>query len=79
MLSSQTKDEVTHAAIANLRAAFGGSISLDAMIEADEQVIADAISKVGFWRKKTRQAFRRLYLFFLFLKLHPKLSQASCH
>jgi endonuclease-3 len=54
MLSSQTKDEVTHAAIANLRAAFGGSISLEAMIEADDGVIADAISKVGFWRKKTK-------------------------
>jgi endonuclease-3 len=53
MLSSQTKDEVTHAAIANLRASFGGSISLNAMIEADDKVIADAISKVGFWRKKT--------------------------
>ena len=54
MLSSQTKDEVMNAAIANLRTAFGGSISLEAMIEADENVVSEAISKVGFWRKKTR-------------------------
>ena len=53
MLSSQTKDEVTYTAIANLRAAFGGSISLEAMIEADDEVIRAAISKVGFWKKKT--------------------------
>ena len=53
MLSSQTKDEVMMAAIKNLRAAFGGSISLKAMIEADEKVIEKAISKVGFWKKKT--------------------------
>jgi len=53
MLSSQTKDEVTYAAIGNLRAAFGGSISVKAMIEADNQVISSAISKVGFWKKKT--------------------------
>ena len=57
MLSSQTKDEVTNAAIANLRAAFGGSISLEAMIEADENVISEAISKVGFWRRKTGFVF----------------------
>ena len=53
MLSSQTKDEVTYTAIGNLRAAFGGSISVEAMIEADNQVIATSISKVGFWKKKT--------------------------
>ena len=53
MLSSQTKDEVTNTAIANLRAAFGGSVSLEAMIEADEKVVSEAISKVGFWRRKT--------------------------
>jgi endonuclease-3 len=53
MLSSQTKDEVTNAAINNLRSALGGSISLEGMIDAEDGVIAEAISKVGFWRRKT--------------------------
>lgn len=53
MLSSQTKDEVTDAAVKNLRAAFGGSISLESMIAADDDVISQAIAKVGFWRRKT--------------------------
>jgi endonuclease-3 len=53
MLSSQTKDEVTNAAVENLREAFGGSISLEGMIAAEESVISRAIAKVGFWSKKT--------------------------
>ncbi|KAN0073773.1 DNA glycosylase [Tylopilus felleus] len=64
MLSSQTKDEVTDAAIAKLRAALGGAISVQALMEADDALIADCIAKVGFWRKKTqyiKQAARRLY------------------
>jgi len=48
MLSSQTKDEVTDAAVGKLRAALGGALSLEALLAAEEQVIADAISKVGF-------------------------------
>ncbi|KAH9483573.1 Endonuclease III-like protein [Psilocybe cubensis] len=63
MLSSQTKDEVTNAAVDNLRKAFGGSISVDAMIAADDSVISEAIAKVGFWRRKTtylKQAAIRL-------------------
>lgn len=53
MLSSQTKDEVMHAAATNLREALGGSISVEAMIMADDKFISTAIGKVGFWRKKT--------------------------
>ncbi|KAF9032974.1 DNA glycosylase [Panaeolus papilionaceus] len=53
ILSSQTKDEVTDVAVANLRAALGGSISLQAIIDAPESAISDAIAKVGFWRRKT--------------------------
>ncbi len=52
MLSSQTKDEVTDTAITNLRAAVGGALSIDAIIGADEPTIAEAINKVGFWRRK---------------------------
>lgn len=53
MLSSQTKDEVTNAAVSKLRAALGGSLSVDGLIAADDATISDAISKVGFWRRKT--------------------------
>ncbi|KAI9436322.1 DNA glycosylase [Lactarius indigo] len=63
MLSSQTKDEVTDAAVDKLRAALGGTLSLDAILAAEEHVIADCISKVGFWRRKTqyiKQAAQRL-------------------
>ncbi|KAH7890083.1 DNA glycosylase [Phlebopus sp. FC_14] len=63
MLSSQTKDEVTDAAVAKLRSALGGSISVDALIAADETAISEAIAKVGFWRRKTqyiRQTAQRL-------------------
>jgi endonuclease III len=54
MLSSQTKDEVTDTAVAKLRAALGGTLSLDALLAAEEHVIADSINKVGFWRRKTQ-------------------------
>jgi endonuclease-3 len=53
MLSSQTKDEVVHQAIANLRRAEGGQITLEAMLAARHQVILTAIGKVGFLNKKT--------------------------
>ncbi|KAG2040271.1 DNA glycosylase [Suillus americanus] len=53
MLSSQTKDEVTDAAVEKLRAAVGGTLSVAAIISADDSTISDAIAKVGFWRRKT--------------------------
>jgi endonuclease III len=54
MLSSQTKDEVTDVAVGKLRTALGGTLSLDGLLAAEEHVIADAINKVGFWRRKTQ-------------------------
>ncbi|KII93905.1 hypothetical protein PLICRDRAFT_409015 [Plicaturopsis crispa FD-325 SS-3] len=54
MLSSQTKDEVTDAAVKKLRAAVGGTLNVDAIIAADEGTISEAIAKVGFWRRKTQ-------------------------
>ncbi|KAF8061753.1 DNA glycosylase [Lyophyllum atratum] len=63
MLSSQTKDEVTDAAVSKLRAALGGSLTVDASIAADDKTISEAINKVGFWRKKTehiKKAAQRL-------------------
>ena len=56
MLSSQTKDEVTDAAVSKLREAVGGSLTVEAILEADEKDIADAIAKVGFRRRKTQLA-----------------------
>jgi endonuclease-3 len=67
MLSSQTKDEVTDAAVSNLRAALGGSLTVDAMIEAEESSISEAIAKVGFWRRKTQSVlvlFRNSVVFY---------------
>lgn len=54
MCSSQTTDTVCDSAIKKLRAAVGGSITVAALIEADEETIRNAINKVGFWRKKAR-------------------------
>ncbi|CAE7141274.1 unnamed protein product [Rhizoctonia solani] len=53
MLSSQTKDEVTTAAVANLRAVLPGGLTVDSIIAAEPSVISGAIGKVGFWRRKT--------------------------
>ncbi|VDB84517.1 unnamed protein product [Peniophora sp. CBMAI 1063] len=58
MLSSQTKDEVTDAAVKALRAALGGSLSLDALLNAKASTISSAIQKVGFWRRKTDYIMR---------------------
>lgn len=54
MLSSQTKDEVTDAAVAKLRVALGGSVTIEAVINANESIISESINKVGFWRRKTQ-------------------------
>jgi endonuclease-3 len=54
MLSPQTKDEVTDAAVKKLRVALGGSVSLEAVLAAEPSVISDAINKVGMWRIKTK-------------------------
>lgn len=46
MLSSQTKDEVTSAAVANLRRVLPGGLTVDSILAADPSVISDAIGKV---------------------------------
>ncbi|CUA72174.1 endonuclease III [Rhizoctonia solani] len=53
MLSSQTKDEVTAAAVTNLRQVLPGGLTVDSILAAEPKVISDAIGKVGFWRRKT--------------------------
>jgi endonuclease III len=54
MLSSQTKEEVTDTALGKLRTALGGSLAVDALLAAEQHVIADTISKVVIWRRKTQ-------------------------
>ncbi|KAF8328835.1 DNA glycosylase [Cantharellus anzutake] len=53
MLSSQTKDEVTHAAVRSLSEALGG-LTVDNILSATNATIEAAICKVGFWRRKTQ-------------------------
>ncbi|KAH9842465.1 DNA glycosylase [Rhodofomes roseus] len=63
MLSSQTKDEVTSAAVRKLREAVGGSLSVDAVLATNDDAVSEAICKVGFWRRKTdyiKRTARRL-------------------
>lgn len=55
MLSPQTKDEVCDAAVKKLRAAIGGTLSVDAMISASLNTVENAVNSVGFWRKKATQ------------------------
>ncbi|KAK0458592.1 DNA glycosylase [Desarmillaria tabescens] len=44
----------TDAAVKQLRAALGGSISVQGIIDAEDSCISEAIAKVGFWRRKTQ-------------------------
>lgn len=52
MLSSQTKDEVTHAAVAAMHHHFEGGLSLEAILGASEKEIDGLICKVGFHNRK---------------------------
>lgn len=52
MLSSQTKDEVTAAAVLNLRLKLGG-MTVNKLCDASVEDIHSCINKVGFWRRKT--------------------------
>lgn len=55
MLSSQTKDPVTSAAVSTLHTTLlpHGGLTPEALAAADEETIAGCINKVGFWRRKT--------------------------
>ncbi|KAF9043696.1 DNA glycosylase [Rhodocollybia butyracea] len=56
MLSSQTRDLVTHTAVSNLRTALRSlghpGLSPEALASAPPDLILNAINKVGFWRRK---------------------------
>ena len=45
---------MTDATVDKLRAALGGKLSLGTLLAAEEHGIAGTISKVAFWRRKTR-------------------------
>ena len=49
MLSSQTKDQVTNAAMTHLRE---HGLTVDNMLDMEEKEIADLIYPVGFWKVK---------------------------
>ncbi|CAG8582900.1 7620_t:CDS:2 [Paraglomus occultum] len=52
MLSSQTKDTVTAAAIKNLQQRLPNGLTLQSVLDADEEFIDACISKVGFHKRK---------------------------
>src|SRR4051812_15448345 len=48
MLSSQTKDQVTAAAIENLGKTLPGGLTIDSVLDCSEDVLSRCIDKVGF-------------------------------
>jgi endonuclease III len=54
MLSSQTKDTVTAAAINNLQANLPGGLNLESLLAVEPAELNDLISKVGFHNNKTK-------------------------
>jgi endonuclease-3 len=53
MLSSQTKDPVTSAAVTNLHHTLPGGLTAQSLAEASVETVHECINKVGFWRRKT--------------------------
>ncbi|KAH8547671.1 DNA glycosylase [Umbelopsis sp. PMI_123] len=53
MLSSQTKDAITAAAMQNLQTRVPGGLTLDNVIACDKDLIHDCIKSVGFHTRKT--------------------------
>ena len=53
MLSSQTKDPVTAAAIENLQKNLPGGLTLESLLEVEPTALNNLISKVGFHNRKT--------------------------
>ena len=53
MLSSQTKDPVTSAAVTNLHTTLPGGLTAQSLADASIETVHECINKVGFWRRKT--------------------------
>ncbi|CAG8468088.1 13418_t:CDS:2 [Cetraspora pellucida] len=54
MLSSQTKDQVTAAAMQSLRQQLRGGLNIETIMQIDEEFLDQCISKVGFHRRKAK-------------------------
>ncbi|KAK6907011.1 hypothetical protein I203_101000 [Kwoniella mangroviensis CBS 8507] len=52
MLSSQTKDPVTSAAVTTLHETLRGGLTARSLADASTELIQQCINKVGFWRRK---------------------------
>ncbi|WRT65292.1 uncharacterized protein IL334_002235 [Kwoniella shivajii] len=52
MLSSQTKDPVTSAAVTNLHDTLTGGLTARSLANATTETVQTCINKVGFWRRK---------------------------
>ena len=53
MLSSQTKDAITSAAVTNLHHTLSGGLTAWSLAAATVEQVQECINKVGFWRRKT--------------------------
>lgn len=54
MLSSQTKDTVTSAAVKKLQAELPGGLNLDSILKVDEKELDEYIKPVGFHTRKAK-------------------------
>ena len=54
MLSSQTKDTVTSAAVKTLQTSLPGGLTLNSIIQVDEKVLDTYIKSVGFHNRKAK-------------------------
>ncbi|KAI8145836.1 DNA glycosylase [Fennellomyces sp. T-0311] len=54
MLSSQTKDTVTSAAVKNLQSTLPGGLTLESILQVDEAVLDGYIKSVGFHTRKAK-------------------------
>ncbi|WWD16910.1 hypothetical protein CI109_101342 [Kwoniella shandongensis] len=63
MLSSQTKDPVTSAAVTTLHDTLPGGLTAQSLADASLETVQNCINKVGFWRRKAdyiQEAARKL-------------------
>lgn len=54
MLSSQTKDQVTYAAMQRLKNYEKGGLTVDSVLKMSDEILGEIIYPVGFWKKKIK-------------------------
>ena len=67
MLSSQTKDEVTHAAMKRLR---DHGCTIENILKTDDKVLEDLIHPVGFKKVLQKMLFFSHFFYFLSVFVH---------